>query len=168
LETGGRSSVAKVHAAVDHLCRKGKQGDVLAAIDRAYNKRPVVATFGAGPEAATELERIEALVADAQRELPPVTGTGTSAQAEFRRREEIAKLRAADDYWKRLLDEMRERCGGGAAEREGPAVSDVATRGSAMTNRERLIAEGNMTPEGMYIPAAARAKGQSTSSASPS
>ena len=63
-------------------------------------------------QVVAEIERLEGLEKDAEFDLPPVSGSGTAAQAEEARHEEIAwlstKRREARAYWRSVLDNLRD------------------------------------------------------------
>ena len=63
-----------------------------------------------------------------------MTETGTAAQAELRRRDEIAKLKAADVYWKSALDDILERLG---APRRGSQISGADASATAGVTQPR-------------------------------
>ncbi|MGB2711648.1 MAG: hypothetical protein WBC33_09030 [Conexibacter sp.] len=97
-----REKVAEVEAAVARLKAKGKTAEVASIIHESSAQKPPVTVLGGGPEAIAELNRVHDLW-EQDGELPPVTGSGTSAQAELERREKLERLRAADAYWKATL-----------------------------------------------------------------
>lgn len=117
--SGIADRVSQLKAAAEQLTRKGRGGEVDAAIDAVYDSKLPLAVLGGGTQVLEELERLERLDADAEAELPPITGSGTAAQAEEARREEIAKLsakrREAYGYWKSILDDLHSSRAGAAS-----------------------------------------------------
>ncbi len=107
--------VKQVEAAAEQLQRKGRGAEAASAIDSVYEASFPIAVLGGAPDVVAELERLEQLEAEGEVELPPIKGSGTAAQAEEARREEISKLSAkrkeAKAFWKRVLDDVGERVG---------------------------------------------------------
>jgi len=100
-----RERAAKVKAAAEKMRAKGKDRELEAVVAAWYEKPPPASVVFRGDSGgvAEELARQEGLWADVDRELPPVAGSGPKAEAEEARRDEIAKMRAARDYWRSVL-----------------------------------------------------------------
>jgi hypothetical protein len=93
------------------MSAKGK-GSEAEAIRAGFQAKPVpVSVFGGGPEAIVELEKLEELRGMNESELPPIKGSGTAAQAEERRRDELRRMWANDAHWQLAIEEIRERAG---------------------------------------------------------
>lgn len=110
--SGIAERVAQVTAATEQLRRKGRGSEVDTVIDSAYDSKLPIAVLGTDDQVVAEIERLEGLEKDAEFDLPPVSGSGTAAQAEEARHEEIAwlstKRREARAYWRSVLDNLRD------------------------------------------------------------
>lgn len=106
--TAVRDRVAKVKELAARMESKGKASELEAVVVEWCKKQPPPTTFflGGSSSVADELNRQEALWADVDRDLPPIPGSGPTAEAEEARREEIGKMRAARDYWRAVLSEL--------------------------------------------------------------
>ena len=110
--SGIAERVAQVTAASEQLRCKGRGNEVDTVIDAVYDSKLPIAVLGSGDQVVAEIERLEELEKDAELDLPPIKGSGTAAQAEEARREEIAllgtKRREARAYWRSVLDNLRD------------------------------------------------------------
>jgi hypothetical protein len=87
---------------------RGKTEELEAIVGEWYEKQPPLTAFfvGADTAVAGELDRQDALWADIDRDLPPITGSGPKAETEEARREEIGKMKTARDYWRAVLGNL--------------------------------------------------------------
>lgn len=109
--SGIAERVAQVKVAAEQLRRRGRGHEVDSVIDAFYDSRLPIAAMGSGDRVVAEIERLEGLEEDAELDLPPIKGSGTTAQAEEARREEITRLsekrKEARTYWRSVLDSLR-------------------------------------------------------------
>jgi hypothetical protein len=109
--SGIAQRAAKAAAIADRMKAKGRVAELNAALDDASGAELPLAALGGGDQALAAIERLERLEGAADIDLPPIKGSGTAAQAEEARREEVVRLAAkrneARTYWKDLLDAMR-------------------------------------------------------------
>ena len=105
-----KDRVIKVNDLAERMRRKGKAEELSAIASAWYGKQPPPSTFFRGDSSgvADELERQERLWADVDRDLPPIAGSGPKAQAEEERREEIAKMKAAREFWRTVVTGLSE------------------------------------------------------------
>jgi hypothetical protein len=104
--------ISKAAALINKLQSKGKQGEAETILTEWEAKEVPVQAFGTSPEAMAELDRLSELRKVKSENLLPITGSGTAAQAEEKRREELQRLWAKDAQWKLVIEEIRERVRG--------------------------------------------------------
>lgn len=103
------SCIGRAAGLIKKMEAKGKQAEA-GEIVAEFQAQPVpVHVFGGGPEAMAELDRLSDLRAVKEEDLPPIKGSGSAAQAEEERREELRRLWAKDAQWQLVIDEIQER-----------------------------------------------------------
>ena len=105
------SRISRAADLAKKMAAKGKRAEA-EAILHEFRERPVPMTVvGGGPDALAELTRLEELRKIKKSDLEPIRGSGTAAQEEERRREQLRRIWENDERWLLVIDEIRARAG---------------------------------------------------------